>query len=149
MCTAGLLFAAGCSDSTARDALQRSASKAIEAGAGTKLDLSAVLPFRWDTLVVVNPYASAEHIDRALGFRWRDSRREAVMHNDVANLLIFVDKGRVVEAVVLERRFGDFCCNEHDGRFARAEAVFVVTQDQIGLRLHPQRKATTELQRAP
>ncbi len=139
ICMTAMLFASACSDTDARDHLQTAATQAIDAGAGTQLDLNAALPFRWDTLVIVNPYASAEHIDESLGFRWRDSRRETVMHNDHANLLVFLERGSVVDAVLLERRFGDFCCVEQNGRFARNEAVFVVTQDQLGLRLYPKR----------
>lgn len=99
-------------------------------GPGALLDVGAAMPMAWDTLVVLNPYVSQAGVDAALGFSWHGGGLNAVMHNDHANLLVFIAHGRVVRSVLLERRDGDFCCVEYHARYARDEALFRVVRDE-------------------
>jgi hypothetical protein len=101
------------------------------------IDLAHSVPGAWDTVVVLNPYASPAEIDAALGFRWRDDAQRIIEGSDRYNLLVFERKGRVTSAERLERSAGDFCCVERNGRYARNRARFVVAFDASWMRLRP------------
>ena len=72
---------------------------AVETSAetGEPFRLSSVTDFEWDRAHVVAPYASAEAVNRELGFRWDDAEG-AVPQTDARYLIVFVSNGAVTEA---------------------------------------------------
>lgn len=104
-------------------------------GSGAVLDLAQSVPGDWDTVVVLNPYASTAEVDGALGFTWRGAEQRAIGQDDAHNLLVFVGHGRVRYAALLERSAGDFCCVERNARYARANARFRTDLEGAEMRL--------------
>ena len=104
-------------------------------GAGAVLDLGSSIPAEWDTVLVLNPYASPAAIDSALGFTWRGAEERAIGHDDAYNLLVFRQRGRVRYAELIERTAGDFCCVEGTARYARTDARFTPEIEGTAMRL--------------
>lgn len=119
------------SERTFRDAL----AHAVSTPGGTSFDLASAMPIPWDTVVILQPYASQAVIDSMLGFHWQADAVSVVMHDDRANALVFVHRGRVEQAIVVERREGDFCCSDAPQRYSRNEAVFDIVMEAGRVRL--------------
>jgi hypothetical protein len=85
------------------DAVERSAET------GAPFRLSSVTDFEWDRAHVVPPYASAEAVNRELGFRWDDAEGAAPL-TDAKSLIVFVNRGEVIEAVEHDVEGGNLSC---------------------------------------
>ena len=92
----------GTSDSLA-DSVDESAQT------GEPFRLSSVTDFEWDRAHVVPPYASAEAVNRELGFHWEDAEG-AAPRTDARSLIVFVSRGEVIEAFEHDVEGGDLAC---------------------------------------
>jgi hypothetical protein len=84
---------------------------AVETSAetGEPFRLSSVTDFEWDRVHVVPPYASAEAVNRELGFRWDDAEG-AAPRTDARSLIVFVSRGEVIEAIEHDVEGGNLSC---------------------------------------
>jgi hypothetical protein len=126
-------LAAACSDGGG----ERRTSERIAALARDRLpvDMDRVADFSWDRLFVFGPYASAEVVERELGFSWAGAG--AVEAHDDASLLVFVSHGELARHLLHRRGQGDFSGCYRPGGYARTEARFVPEDDGGWIRYHP------------
>jgi hypothetical protein len=104
--TAGLTGCSALGGGTS-DSLAEAVEQSAETGATFRL--SSVTEFEWDRAYVVAPYASAETVNRQLGFHWDDAEG-AAPKTDAKSLIVFVNGGEVVEAFDFDGGDGDVSC---------------------------------------
>ena len=86
--------------------------------------LADIVPFSWDEVAILGPYASQEGADRALGFPWRDyGSHQDALESEGKDVLIFLNRGQIVGVFEHARIAGDFT-NAVDKRLPRPKAVF-------------------------
>jgi hypothetical protein len=99
----------GCSvlDGGTSGSLADAVDESTETGAPFRL--SSVTDFEWDRAHVVPPYASERAVTRELGFHWDDAD-DAPPQTDAKYLIVFVNRGEVVEAFEHDVEGGDLVC---------------------------------------
>jgi hypothetical protein len=102
-------------------------AQAVDHGNGTVLTMEQLTRFSWDRLHVFPPYTTAEQVDRELGVSWASSHPTGIEARDDISLLVFMSGGQVVRFVTLRRGDGDFAAVHRPGGYARADAVFTVS----------------------
>ena len=130
-----LCVVVACGDQSPPNSLRAELARVRQAGAGATVDLARAVQGEWDTVVVLNPYSSTAESDAVIGYSWRSNKQSVIMASDSHNLLVFMKKGRVRYAELLERNQGDFCCFERNGRYPREAAVFSAVLEGNWLRL--------------
>ena len=93
---------------------------------GAEIDLAALAPFEWTRFCAFQPYTTRERAEEALGFSWPSTWDTSIGHDEVANLLVFVNGNAIVAAFDHTRGRGDFAGLDQVC-FERADARFVVS----------------------
>ena len=85
----------------------------------------------WDRLVIVQPNASPEDVDAALGFKWdgSDAASERVAGKNLPGVLLFVAGQEVLHSADFDARELYMKCS-NGSEFARADAVFTALQSE-------------------
>ncbi len=141
-----------------RQQLENKLTTAVEKKRGVSADEQVIIrlkdltDFQWDRVYVFTPYTPVETIDKALGFAWPQAREIGINMLDHFNLLVFTNKGKVVNYLKHPLHLGDFSRSMmeqmHKG-FNTDEAIFEVEiKDSSGearLILRPQNESLTSL----
>lgn len=72
------------------------------------IDLESITDFNWDRLFIFKPYTPIADIDSTLGFKWEEAHSTRIEQSEGVNLLVFVDRGKVISYSRIPRNFGDF-----------------------------------------
>jgi hypothetical protein len=136
----GALLVSGCAGSTNRsptaDRLQGKLAAAIQEkgreGEDARVDIKSVTDFAWDKMYIFPPYATTESIRRTIGEDNSGVNAVNIEGRDDINLLVFIDKGKVVQYAALPRRLGDFSISNlrKQQGFTPGEAVFQVMKEK-------------------
>jgi hypothetical protein len=118
------LTALSCRDKTA--AVSESIGLVVKNGPGARLVLSEQARFDWDTACVFGPYTSGADMTRVSGVQVSPEQAHDLTRRDDIDLLLFIEKGRVVSAVPHPRSRGDFGPELVGKCYARDAAVFAV-----------------------
>jgi len=93
------------------------------------VDMAAAAPGDWERLVIVQPNASPEDVDAALGFQWDGSgaASERVTGKNLPGVLLFVTGDEVLHSADFDAAELYMKCSD-GSEFTRAEAVFTALQ---------------------
>lgn len=102
-----------------------------ENGENIELNIADLTPFKWDELYIFKPYTSIVEINESLGFEWEKSKKTAINYADGFNLLIFIEKSKVIHYINWPRNKGDFSKIEKP-KFSNDSAKFILKKEKIG-----------------
>lgn len=129
----------GCSGSPnsalTADKLQEKLATAIQEGSdkgNARVDIKSATDFTWDKMYVFPPYTTTESIRRTVGEDNSGIYSVNIESRDDINLLVFLEKGKVVRYVALPRRLGDFSVSDlrKQQGFNPNEVVFEVMKEK-------------------
>jgi hypothetical protein len=92
------------------------------------IDISTLTPFAWDRFFVFAPYASPERINSTLGRLWVGQYFTTIKTNDRVTLLVFTNKGRVVQYLEYPRGNGDFSTVDNNIGYSAEESLFSIDE---------------------
>lgn len=92
------------------------------------INISTLTPFAWDRFFVFGPYASPERINSALGRLWVGQYFTTIKTNDRITLLVFTNKGRVVQYLEYPRSKGDFSTVDNNIGYSVEESLFSINE---------------------
>jgi hypothetical protein len=95
-------------------------------GPGTRLVLGEQALFAWDRACLFGPYATDVDMTQVSGVHVSADQAHDIATRDDIDLLLFIEKGRVVSAVPHPRSRGDFGPEVVGKCYARSDAVFAV-----------------------
>ncbi|PAQ16168.1 hypothetical protein CD798_03380 [Bacillaceae bacterium SAOS 7] len=93
--------------------LEESVRLAMKKESVEEIDLSRFTDFDWKQAYLFPPYTPQENINRQLGINYKDPSR-IDMRDDI-NLLIFLNKNKVVQYAEISREYGDLVIDTDDG----------------------------------
>lgn len=97
-------------------------------GESVPVDLSQITDFSWDTVYIFGPYTAPEQIDASLDQRWAGARLTEIETSDRISLLVFTQKGQVVQYFEFPRSEGDFASAASTTGYPIAEAQFIAAE---------------------
>ncbi len=106
----------------------KAAAAAYSQGDVESIDLPAIAAFDWDTVYIFGPYTPPAQIDAALGHIWIGSRLTGIEASDAISLLVFTNRGHVVQYLRFPRADLDFSVVARDVGYTREEARFVADE---------------------
>jgi hypothetical protein len=125
-----LLAAVSCRETTAP--VSESIGLVVSKGAGTRLVLAEQAPTAWDTFCVFGPYTTDDVIRKTSGVDAAADQAHDIARRDDIDLLLFIEKSRVVSAVPHPRSRGDFGPEVVGTCYARNDAVFAIRTPPAG-----------------
>ena len=124
------LYAARINSNLERENLGDNLSRIIslyKSGEMSVIDLSSVATFSWDKLYIFGPYTPSEIVNKSLGTIWPEYWDRSIESNEAIILLVFTDKGKVVQYLEYPRGPQcDFTGAQNLDGFNRDDAKFVV-----------------------
>jgi hypothetical protein len=100
------------------------------------IDLSIISTFSWDRLYIFGPYTSLEVINKSLNGIWLRYWNTSIEYNEGIVLLVFTNKGKVVQYLEYPRGPQcDFAGAHNLNGFNRDDAHFIVDDKQRCLSL--------------
>ena len=121
-----LLLIASTAVSCGSSPISNSIDRTVARGVGTPLVIAEHAPFAWDRVCIFGPYTSDETIDSVTGIKGASGHSFDVGISEAVNVLVFVDKSRVVESIAYTRRGGDFGPELVRKCYQRKDASFVI-----------------------
>lgn len=122
------LSAIGCGGDPVSDAI----GAAVARGPGTRLALSEHTSFVWDRVCIFAPYTPDDKVDALTGIPAAAARAHDIDSNDGINVLMFLDRGEVIESVALSRGRADFGPELAGRCYSKEQAVFLVRTTPSG-----------------
>jgi hypothetical protein len=104
----------------------------VAQGAGARLAIAEHGPSSWEKVCVFGPYTSDEQVDAVTGIRGAAKRAYDIRSSDGINVLMFIERGQVIESVAHPRRHGDFGPELVRKCYLKEEAVFIVREPPTG-----------------
>jgi len=101
-----LMLLIGCSGGSSSISEQITAQ--VEASKTSPIDLSVVGPTSWDRVCVLGPYATNQHAEKVLGFKWDAESKTSIAGSDGITVLVFIQNQQVVAFTEHPRNKGDF-----------------------------------------
>lgn len=98
---------------------------------GSEINMGKFTPFEWDKFYVFGPYATEQHINDMLGFKWSGSGPD----QDEYQLIIFVKESKVVCNFLFPRYkpSGDFL---PANVYTHNDAVFIIKNNALMKKPH-------------
>jgi hypothetical protein len=93
------------------------------------VELSTLVPGKWDRLCVLGPYSSNKDAKELLGFEWDLEEESSISTFDSFTLLVFVAKDKVEQIVELSRE-ADFASQDKKC-FDKSSSQFNVLHGQV------------------
>lgn len=93
--------------------LEESVLAAMEKESGKEIDLNQFTDFDWEQAYLFSPYTPQEDISRQLGIYYKDP--SSIDMRDDINLLVFLNKNKVVQYAEISREYGDLVIGTDDG----------------------------------
>ena len=72
------------------------------------IDFSKTVSFQYERVCILGPYTTNESAEQALGFFWDVQKETEISGNDGINLIVFIEKNKVISYVEHSRGKGDF-----------------------------------------
>jgi|SRR5688572_13227857 len=95
------------------------------------IDLSIIATFSWDKLYIFGPYTSSEMINESLGIKWLGIYSTSIEYNDGIALLVFTNKGKVVQYLEYPRGPEcDFSAASNPEGYNRDDSRFFVDEKE-------------------
>ncbi|OZI12106.1 hypothetical protein CEW92_08500 [Bacillaceae bacterium SAS-127] len=93
--------------------LEQSVLAAMKKESVEEIDLNQFTDFDWEQAYLFSPYTPQEDISGQLGINYKDPSR-IDMRDDI-NLLVFLNKNKVVQYAEISREYGDLLITTDDG----------------------------------
>ncbi|QQZ09989.1 hypothetical protein [Heyndrickxia vini] len=104
-----LILLAGCSSVKHNKKAESSIAQVIKKGKSHEIDLNSLTDFTWDKAFIFPPYTVQESINKQLGTKFKDPSN--IDKRDDIYLLVFLQKGKVVQYAEINRQHVDFSLN--------------------------------------
>ncbi|MEH7309073.1 hypothetical protein, partial [Neobacillus drentensis] len=85
--------------------LEKSICAALEKDSVKEINLNPLIDFAWDKAYIFTPYTTQETIYKQLGVKFKDPSN--IHFRDDINLIVFLNKNKVVQYVEIPRKYGD------------------------------------------
>jgi hypothetical protein len=110
-----LIILASCSQGVGihNKVLEKSISSALEKESVKEIDLDPLTDFDWDKAYIFTPYTTQETINKQLGVKIKDPSN--IDYRDDINLVVFLEKNKVVQYIEIPRKYGDLLNENKDG----------------------------------
>lgn len=118
----GILIALAACDSPTPE-ISEEITRQFRSKGRTMVNLAKVVPGTWDTVCILGPYSTSQHVFDTLGFAWPIETKSSISTSDGITLLLFVKNKKVIELVEHPRLDADFA-NLSRQCFAREQATF-------------------------
>lgn len=107
-----LYLLVGCSDSSIQQnkKLEESIHTVVENKSKSEIDIASLAKFTWDKAFIFPPYTTQESIDKQLDVHFKDPSN--IDKRDDIYLLVFLNKGKVVQYAEIKRQNSDFSVGE-------------------------------------
>ncbi|WP_100401872.1 hypothetical protein [Bacillus sp. FJAT-42315] len=93
--------------------LEQSVRLAMKKESVEEIDLNRFTDFDWEQAYLFSPYTPQEDISRQLGIYYKDP--SSIDMRDDINLLVFLNKNKVVQYAEISREYGDLVIDTDDG----------------------------------
>ncbi|MFZ7945979.1 hypothetical protein [Neobacillus sp. 19] len=107
-----LYLLVGCSDSNVHQnkKLEESIHTVVENKSKSEINITSLAKFTWDKAFIFPPYTTQESIDEQLDVHFKDPSN--IDKRDDIYLLVFLNKGKVVQYAEIKRQKSDFSIGE-------------------------------------
>jgi hypothetical protein len=106
-----------------------------ESGSIKEIDFSTMTHFSWDTLYIMGPYSSCNHIVKTLEspMFWFECKLAGVEHQEYKNLFVFTKNEHIVQyfSHTVSVTNSDFSSALNKDRFSYKEAVFILDEGRM------------------
>jgi hypothetical protein len=92
------------------------------------IDLTECTDFKWDRLFIFGPYTTARTINKNINTFWLGAYFSRIDSDESITLLIFMNKGRVVQYVEFSRDKVDFSTVANEAGYSSYEAKFTLDE---------------------
>lgn len=111
--------------------LLRAMPQAGKESKDTVIDLAAMTDFAWDRVYLFGPYSPPSIIYRQLGYHWYNDVVGKIQYLDDHSLLIFVQKGKVVEYLENPLGIGGMYWDTNRMMFERNDSQFLASRELV------------------
>ncbi|RNB81122.1 hypothetical protein EDM56_25685 [Brevibacillus fluminis] len=97
----------------------------------TVVNLAAITDFSWDRVYLFGPYSPPSYIYRQIGYHWYNDVVNHIQYLDDHSLLVFVQKGKVVEYLENPLGIGGMYWDTDRFMFERDDSKFLVSRELV------------------
>lgn len=102
------------------------------------LEIASITKFKWNKFYIFTPYFSNADIENILGEKLKFN--SSIRFSDDINLLVFLNKGKIINAIDYPRVNGDFSPVYKENGYSPEEAIFKIILDSNWIFIEEQNK---------